>query len=97
MVAQAHSLYAIASGALPKGPDRDALLKHIAQTAAEVLAYVANDKDASNKEIVFLLEKLRRTFTVTRVYLDKANERRIERGIADVLVYLDGFVAALAG
>jgi hypothetical protein len=93
---QAHGLYLMANGALPAGPDREALLKHIAQTSAEVLAYIANDKEPSSKEIIFLLEKLRRTFTVTRIFLDKANERRIERGIADVLVYLDGLVAALS-
>lgn len=73
------------------------MLKHIAQTSAEILAYIANDKDASAKDIVFLLEKLRRTVSVTRIYLDKANEKRIERGIASFLVYLDGFVAALSG
>lgn len=83
-------------GALPSGPGRDTVLLHLTQSFNEILAYIANDADgAQTAEIVYLLEKARRSLSVLKLFQAKTGSADLEQGIQAVLSAVNGALAAV--
>jgi len=70
---------------------------HLTQSFNKILAFMVKDKDgAQTNEVVFLLEKARRSLSVLKVFQDKTNDVRIKQGVQIVLEAVQAALSAMS-
>lgn len=73
------------------------MVLHLTQSFNKILAYMAKDTDgATKREVIFLLERARRSLSVLKLYLDKQNHREIKQSAQIVLEAVQSVMAALS-
>lgn len=73
------------------------MVLHLTQSFNKILAFMAKDQDgAQSHEIVFLLERARRSLSVLKIYQDKTSTVRIKQGVQIVLEAVQRAMAALS-
>jgi hypothetical protein len=71
---------------------------HLTQSFNKILAFMVKDEDgAQTREIIFLLEKARRSLSVLKLYLDKTQDKEIKQGAQIVLEAIRSIMDTLSG
>ena len=74
------------------------MILHLTQSFNQILAFIAKDTDgAQTNEIVFLLEKARRSLHVLKIFYDKTSPKEISSNIQIILDAISSAMAGLAG
>jgi len=70
---------------------------HLVQNFNKIAAFIIKDKDGpQTKDLVFILERVRRSLSVLKIFKAKKDPARFKSSVSNILEYLNGVLDGIS-